>query len=298
MRVNPAAAMKSLQRIKFRMARAPLLWRWGLNFDRTVRHVIDSCGRKPDPKLVETLRRDGIAACSAEEILDGRGMQCLNEATSEVERLLLRDEPAPGKSKSNPGKDYLTSLLGTEFDLNSPFLKLAIHPFFLDTANAYLGLRSCLRAVNVWINRPTPSPPKESQLWHRDGDDRMILKVFIYLADVDLDNGPFWFIPGTHLKRAGTAGVFEPARLGDQEMRSSIADSRWKAYTGPARTTIFADTTGFHKGGKCEKRSRILLTFQYVSAASHYPREFQLRSGADMRGLDPLQRYALSPAEK
>ena len=288
--------MNSLQKIKSRMARAPFVWRWALNFDRTVRHMIDSRDRRPDQTLVELLHRDGIAACRADDVLDERGMHCLHEATSEVERLLDGNDTAAGKCKSNPGKDYLTSLLGTEFDLDSPFLRLAIHPFFLDIANGYLGLRSCLRAINVWVNRPTPSPPKESQLWHRDGDDRVILKVFIYLADVDFDNGPFWFIPGTHVKRSWTAAAGEPARWTDEQMRASIADGRWKAYTGPARTTIFADTTGFHKGGKCDQRSRVLLTFQYVSAASSYPREFQLRSSIDMRGLDPLQRYALSIA--
>jgi hypothetical protein len=276
------------------MARSPFVWRWGLNFDRTFRHMMDARGRRPDRKLLELLRRDGIASCRADDALDERGMHLLEEATSEVRGLLDGNEAAAGKSKSNPGKDYLTSILGTEFELDSPFVKLAIHPFFLDIANGYLGLRSCLRAINVWINRPTSSPAKESQLWHRDADDRLILKVFIYLADVDFDNGPFWFIPGTHGIRSWTAAVGEPARRDDEEMRASIADSRWRAYTGPARTTIFADTTGFHKGGKCEKHSRVLLTFQYVSAASSYPREFELRCGADMRDLDPLQRYALT----
>ena len=256
---------------------------------------MDSGGRQPDLRIVEGLRRDGVAACKAEEVLDERGMRLLTDSIHEVDRLLLQNEAAPGKPRSSEGKDYLTSLLGTEFDLGSPFLQLAMHPSFLHTANAYLGLRSCLRAINVWVNRPTPSPAKESQLWHRDADDRMILKVFIYLAHVDPDNGPFWFIPGTHRTPVGTASAPEPGRLDDQEMRSSIADDRWKAYTGPAQTAIFADTTGFHKGGKCEKRSRVLLTFQYVSGASPYSREFRLCSGADLRALDPLQRYALSP---
>ena len=248
--------------------------------------------------LLDALRSEGIVTCRADDLLDERGIQCLNEVRREVERL-LQDDQAQGTLTRNHGKDYLTSLLGKQFDLDSPFLALALHPLFLRTANGYLGLRSVLRAVNVWMNRPTPSPAKESQLWHRDGDDRMILKVFIYLGDVDLDNGPFWFIPRSHLKRVGTVTrPLEAARVDDQDMRSWIADNQWKVCTGPTGTIIFADTTGFHKGGKCDKRSRILLTFEYVSGASPYPREFQLRSDAGMEDLNPLQRYALLPKGK
>lgn len=173
-------------------------------------------------------------------------------------------------------------------------MRLAIHPAILLVANQYLGLRSSLRAINLWVNRPTPERPTESQLWHRDGDDRMILKVFIYLVDVDMDNGPFWFIPGTHLRRCISPGsVAEPPRIDDQAMRMLIGDEQWKSFTGPSETIIFADTTGLHKGGKCDMRERILLTFEYVSGASPYPREFTLRSEGGLSGLNPQQVYAL-----
>lgn len=263
------------------------------NFDRALKQAIDARGSKSGCELVDFLRGDGIVARRAEDLLDERGLRCLNEIMEEV-RLLLRSHPEAGRPKTNEKKDYLISLLPAEFDLDSPFVKLAIHPAILLVANQYLGLRSSLRAINVWINRPTAEPPKESQLWHRDGDDRMIIKVFIYLGDVDKGNGPFWFIPGTHMQRCVSSDQApEPPRIEDQVMRAWIKESQWRAFTGPIGTIIFADTTGLHKGGKCEERTRAVLTFEYVSGASPYPREFTLRTAAGLSKLDPSQVYAL-----
>ena len=57
----------------------------------------------------------------------------------------------------------------------------------LALANAYMGMRSYLRAVDMWLNLPTGEPPKLSQLWHRDYDDIRNVKVFVYLTDVGVE---------------------------------------------------------------------------------------------------------------
>lgn len=288
--MNPSA----IKRLGTSLLQSPFLWRWGRNFDRALKQTIDSQARKGKHKFVELLRTDGIVAGSAEDFFDEDGICCLNEVMAEVP-LLMRSVTDDGvRLRRSDRKHYLTSLLPREFDLDSPFVRLAIHPAILLVANQYLGLRSSLRAINLWVNLPTPEPPTESQLWHRDGDDRMILKVFVYLVDVDMGNGPFWFIPGTHLRRRISPGsVAEPPRIDDQAMRMLIRDEQWTPFTGPSGTLIFADTTGLHKGGKCDERERIVLTFEYVSGASPYPREFTLRSEGGLSGLNPQQVYAL-----
>ncbi len=283
-----------IQRCRTKLAESPFLWRWGRNFDRALKQAMDSRDSKSTHEFVSLLRGDGIVATRAEDLLDDGGLRCLKEVIEEVRLLLPRSHHAARSRKNNERKDYLISLLPAEFDLESPFVRLAIHPAILLVANQYLGLRSSLRAINVWVNRPNSELPKESQLWHRDGDDRMILKVFVYLVDVDMGNGPFWFIPGTHQQRCVSSdSSAEPPRIEDQVMRAWIGESRWKAFTGSTGTIIFADTTGLHKGGKCDERARVLLTFEYVSGASPYPREFTLRTATGLSQLDPPQVYAL-----
>jgi hypothetical protein len=184
-------------------------------------------------------------------------------------------------------------LLSNDIDFQSPFLRLALHHPLLKVVNGYLGLRSRLRAINVWLNLPDDGPAKESQLWHRDGDDLQIVKVFIYFTDVDMKSGPFWFIPGTHRGKGRKIAVpMERGRVSDARMVEAFDTARWKPCTGKAGTVILADTTGFHKGGKCEQHPRLLLTFEYVSAASQYPREFSLR-GWHGQAFDAVQRDAL-----
>jgi hypothetical protein len=284
----------TIKRFRTALLQSPFLWRWGRNFDRALKQTIDSQVRKGRHKFVDFLRTDGIVSGSAQDFFDEDGICCLSEVMAEVPLLMRSGAQEGARLRKSDRKNYLTSLLPREFDLDSAFVRLAIHPAILLVANQYLGLRSSLRAINLWVNRPTPERPTESQLWHRDGDDRMILKVFIYLVDVDMDNGPFWFIPGTHLRRCISPGsVAEPPRIDDQAMRMLIGDEQWKSFTGPSETIIFADTTGLHKGGKCDMRERILLTFEYVSGASPYPREFTLRSEGGLSGLNPQQVYAL-----
>ena len=56
----------------------------------------------------------------------------------------------------------------------------------LDLANTYLGMWSKLEYVDLWY---TPAADegerKSSQRWHRDFNDRQLLKAFLYLSDVD-----------------------------------------------------------------------------------------------------------------
>lgn len=286
-----------ITRIKRTAAASPFVWRWGLNFARSTHHVLDKPLTDSEAETVKVLRSEGIIACAAQKLFGKTGIQLLDRISREVDGIIEKQrgpEGIQGKQKSSVGKTYLISLLSNEVDFESPFLQLAIQPSLLRIVNGYLGLRSYLRAINVWMNLPVIDPPKESQLWHRDGDDVRILKVFIYLTDVDMSAGPFWFIPGTH-EGVGrqTQLSMEAGRVSDYEMEKRIPTSKWKAHTGMARTVILADTTGFHKGGKCEVKPRLLLTYEYVSGASLYPREFHLHGWSNSVDIDSIQKDAL-----
>jgi hypothetical protein len=245
--------------------------------------------------MVKSLTSDGIVLTDTNALYGAEEAGLVHRANEEIRSLVQQHnhDGVRGKQKSSPGKTYLVSLLSNDIDFQSPFLRLALHRHLLKVVNGYLGLRSCLRAINVWLNLPDDGPPKESQLWHRDGDDLQIVKVFIYFTNVDMESGPFWFIPGTHRGKGRKIAVpMEQGRVSDAQMREAIDSAKWKACLGRAGTVILADTTGFHKGGRCEKDSRLLLTFEYVSAASQYPREFSLR-GSQGEVLDGVQRDAL-----
>jgi ectoine hydroxylase-related dioxygenase (phytanoyl-CoA dioxygenase family) len=157
-----------------------------------------------------------------------------------------------------------------------------------------------LEYVDVWYTPPVDrSERQSSQRWHRDFNDRHLLKAFLYLVDVDEDSGPFEYVPrsapGSELDH------FWPWRpLGDNyppddEFDAKLAE-RAVSFTAPKGTLIFCNTSGFHRGGFAIGKPRVLATITYsspASLASLTERNYSIRS-AESNGLEPQQRYALS----
>ena len=113
-----------------------------------------------------------------------------------------------------PGKEFVVRLqsYGVELGLDDPWFRVVASHRLLDLANAYLEMWSKLEYVDVWYSVPQPAAAERisSQRWHRDYDDKHLLKVFLYLVDVDEQMGPFQFVagsqPGGPLRRTPGAG--------------------------------------------------------------------------------------------
>jgi hypothetical protein len=173
-------------------------------------------------------------------------------------------------------KPFNKEMLGSEieFDPESAFAQFALQDSLLNIANAYFGMYVKLRYYNVWHTRPSGVPARESQLWHFDREDNFILKVFLYLQDVDEGSGPFTYAPETH--RRGAHSGRQPKyflegnvhRSRDEDMDRVIPRDKWITGTGVKGTIIFADTRGFHKGGDARTGDRLMYTCMYTSPAS------------------------------
>jgi hypothetical protein len=199
------------------------------------------------------------------------------------------------------GKEFLVRKYarGAKLGLDDPWLRLGINPRLLDVANAYLGMWSKLEYVDVWYTPSTGSAERRSsQRWHRDFNDRHLLKAFLYLVDVDEGSGPFEYVPRTapggelaHLWPWRPLGENYPP---DDALDAQIRD-RAVTFTAPKGTLIFCNTAGFHRGGFATTRPRVLATVTYsspASLASLTERNYSL-GGASADGLAPTQRYAL-----
>ncbi len=194
--------------------------------------------------------------------------------------------------------EYKVSLLSSEFSYDHPFMRLALHPRLLALVHGYLGMAGWLRAIDLWWDRPTRGAAKETQLWHRDYDDVMNLKLFVYLNDVDEMAGPFCFLPQTHprgLFRAVAPMHDAHLRTTDEQMATVMPSDTWRACTGQAGTAILCDTCGYHKGLKPIAHDRLLLMIQYTSPAPYVKRAFSLVD-EQTNGLNRLQQCALSGA--
>jgi hypothetical protein len=213
-------------------------------------------------------------------------------ARGEAERMYREHREHPPVQDDGNVKPFLTQLFTGPIATDDVWGRIALHPSVLAIANEYLGMRGMLRAAQVWLTEPTPGPATETQLWHRDGDDVMNVKLFIYFTDVGRGAGPFTYAPRTHPR--GTVRRLPEhvrTRSTDEQMSAVVPAEDWVVCTGPAGTVVFADTCGFHKQLKPESHERLLLTIQYTSGTPAYPRNLEIHG--DTSALDTEQRFAV-----
>lgn len=266
-----------------------LRWRWIKNGGDAWRyshtsHNLDTTAER----VVDSLKVEGIVRTN--EVSDTALFAELHASCMKILALAWDEEtqsPRVGvydgkgdRSMMGPleNKDFLRVLTPKPLTRDSIFLRYALQPRFIQIANAYLGLNAELRAIQLWLNFATDGEAASTQLWHKDSDDYMNLKVFTYLTDVDENHGPFCFIPGTQPlgSRHITPEQSKYGRTNDTQMQAQIDRQQWEICTGSAGTTVFADTCGFHNGSKPIKGCNLILMTHYTSRAAISTNEIRL----------------------
>ena len=242
--------------------------------------------------LVARVRKDGVAITDFATVFGDTGLYDAAEAEARKRyEARPKDDPA---AESGSKATFLTKLGDPAYDLSHPFARIALHPRALAVANGYLHMRSTLRALDVWHTHPTEGPAIQTQLWHRDADDLVNLKMFVYFTDVRRPAGPLCYAKGTHplgSKRELPEGD-EHARTTDDQMREISPESDWVLCEGPPATVVFADTCGYHKQLKPESGERMLMVSHYVSGTPMVPRAVEW-TGVDDASLSDDQFVAV-----
>jgi hypothetical protein len=256
--------------------------------------------------ILERLRAEGYATIPfAELIPDSAVWEALEGDASrfraETEAGLAREgEGGDPALRRRPGKEFVVRkyAYGVTLGLDDPWLRLGVDARLLDLANAYLGLWSKLEYVDLWYTPPaSEGERRSSQRWHRDFNDRHLLKAFLYLVDVDEETGPFEYIP-----RSAPGGELDklwPWRpLGEnyppEDELANRANGRTVTFTAPKGTLVFCNTSGFHRGGFATGKPRMLATFTWDSAASLKALSERNYTFAGGDALAGARRYALT----
>ncbi|HAX88785.1 MAG TPA: phytanoyl-CoA dioxygenase [Cyanobacteria bacterium UBA11370] len=133
----------------------------------------------------------------------------------------------------------------------------------LNIVESYLGVPVAYRGV--FFQRDLANGQNVStRLWHKDPEDYRIVKILVYLNDVNENGGPFEYIP-RYLNP-------QPFRLryqlffSDSEMARLVPKSEWVSCTGTAETVIFFDPHNiFHRGKLPTGSDRFAIFFAYHS---------------------------------
>jgi hypothetical protein len=191
----------------------------------------------------------------------------------------LAKEAKKGRKKGLGKGDYIMRLLGKDVPTlpdDDPWLRIGVSDRMLDVVNSYFGLWSKLTYVDLWYTPPAEPDVERvsSQRWHRDYNDARLVKVFIYLTDVEEDTGPLEFVMGsTPNGEYGNVWPWRPVSNDlyppQDEFDQRIPKSAQVALTAPEGSMIFCNTSGFHRGGYATgTRPRVMAVYNYSSPAS------------------------------
>jgi hypothetical protein len=128
-----------------------------------------------------------------------------------------------------------------ELITNKIILDIATNQKIVSLVQSYLGSFPTFYSVNMWWSIYT-GEVTSTKLTHRDYDDYKFLAFFVYLSDIDENNGPHVYYPNT----------FD----GTEEKEEIVI-------TGKAGTAILADTYGLHKGQPLESGKRLILWLRF-----------------------------------
>ncbi len=229
--------------------------------------------------MLADLNQDGVARTTVGALLgEAAEWAELRAAVERAERERALEIAAARKAAGEAGvkKGFLFDLLSQRAVApENPYRRFGLLPPIRQVVNGYFGLCARLQYYNVWHSFSTDAPPQRSQFWHRDQEDYLVVKVFVYLSEVDEGAGPLSYARGTHPKgpvRGQPEWFREPGhgnrRSTDEQMERVSPREWWATAVGPVGTILFADTRGYHKGGYARTRDRLLYTAMYTSPAA------------------------------
>jgi len=260
-------------------------------------------------RVLEDLRRYGLAVTSFDTLVGDA--ELWHRLAADMDEFAERIE-AEGAAADAPQEktDYLvwrnrSAAGGNTFSLpaDDPWIRYAVDTPIHDVVNAYRERWTKLSNVDQWYTRPFSGQTLRvaSQRWHRDPEDRHVVKVFTYFSHVDEGAGPFEYLtetkPGSRYGDAYPWKPFGKKYRTPEELAEKVPADQHKRLTGSPGTVILAETSGFHRGGFAKDKPRLLSVQTYISAAaleSGLARRWYSIDGEPVNGHEAPARYALT----
>ncbi|MEH2244765.1 phytanoyl-CoA dioxygenase [Nostoc sp.] len=221
-----------------------------------------------DRHIFNTLKKDGVCVTTLADLGLDSSSELLNAAYNQLSHM------------ENANNDHLEQKwpqISTVTGLPE-FYAWGIEKRLLNIIENYIGLPIAFHGVHLrkdFNNKHQFG----TLLWHSDAEDRRIIKIFIYLNDVEEKTGPFEYIPRSltplfswnyfrlyyKLWKSGYMGI------DDEQVKPVIPKSAWKSCPGPAGTVILVDTKNALHHGTVRTEDRSALFFCYTANPPERP---------------------------
>lgn len=151
------------------------------------------------------------------------------------------------------------------------FRELENDPLLISIARGYLGKRAKCIASQMWWTFPADVSAdirsKAAHFYHRDLDAFQFIKFFIYVSDVNKNDGGHFFVSKSHKPHLlhSLRERFRISRVSDGQISEWYGEDSEIEMTGCAGTTIVEDTFGFHKGQSPNTNARLMACLVFAN---------------------------------
>jgi len=268
---------------KFKRHIKNLSWRYSENLLPTIKFNFNKIKKRKSNysnfyeirRIIDCVSKNGYAVSSFDQLnIKDHDKQIEPLRIFKLENESKFYEKVIANNEKNNKISYQIDILDyANEDILNSVMKIIKHPIFEKISQEYFKMVTEFWEYSSMLTFPSFDDPKMSQLWHKDPEDLMILKYFIFLDNIELDNGPLMYAPGTHhfgkIKRKPKSfKEHKASRVIDNEMIKVLPKEKWISAIGKKGTIFFADTRGYHKGGYLKKGTRWIMQGQYISPSA------------------------------
>lgn len=221
-------------------------------------------------RIVKTLKTEGACLTSLSEL----GLASSDDLLRASEQYLatMTQPKLTSKGQKLPQIYTVTDI--------PEFSRWGNERLLVDIIENYIGLPVAFQGVHLRKDFPNKNQ-FGTALWHKDSEDRRIIKAFVYLQDVEPEHGPFEYVPLnlTSLYSLDYYKIYyklwQSGYLGidDKTLLSIIPKSAWKSCPGKAGTVLLADTKAILHHGTARSIERSALFYVYTANPPKNPQD-------------------------
>ena len=140
---------------------------------------------------------------------------------------------------------------------NELIIKGALNEKLLNTLKLYFNSSFKLDWIWCWWSIPNEKS-LGPQLFHRDYESMNFLKFFVYLTDVNENNGPHQIISGSHEQD----NFYKRERFNDFDINKKYKNEI-NTINGSSGTNFLANTFSIHRGLLPKQKKRLVLVYLF-----------------------------------
>jgi hypothetical protein len=224
-----------------------------------------------DQKIAAALDRDGVYITTLEDLGIPSTLTLLEAAKNHLQD--MKWVMAADATKQDNFGTVLNPAYPQIFTMTdlAEFSTWGCEPRLLNIVENYVKVPITYRGVHLRRDFANENPVT-TELWHRDLEDRRMVKIFVYLTEATDDYGPLEYIPkslvSSRLDRQIQKTIGKTGRMGltDAEMEDFVPRSQWKRCSVPVGSVVFADPVAIFHHGKSRTQERAALFFVYTAA--------------------------------